>query len=66
MLNLVRLILTTFKSGGGQLRLVFSFLFFFFFFCLAFQKVESPAAAAFLNLLLMLRVTPFGTNLVTL
>lgn len=65
MLNLVRLILTTFKSGGGQLRLVFSFLFFFFF-CLAFQKVESPAAAAFLNLLLMLRVTPFGTNLVTL
>ena len=61
MLNLVRLILTTFKSGGGQLRLVFSFL----FFCLAFQKVESPAAAAFLNLLLMLRVTPFGTNLVT-
>ena len=64
MLNLVRLILTTFKSGGGQLRVVFSFL--FFFFCLAFQKVESPAAAAFLNLLLMLRVTPFGTNLVTL
>ena len=63
MLNLVRLILTTFKSGGGRLRLVFSFL---FFFCLAFQKVESPAAAAFLNLLLMLRVTPFGTNLVTL